>query len=91
MGLSLCPGQKHAAGWSQLVLDEGLESVIQQAAQRCEDAQAVDVRCCSHSEAEDGPQCGAVPLLVSGRASDLVLGWSAEQDESEDEEEVDLT
>lgn len=32
-----------------------------------------------------------VPLCVAGRASDLVLGWSAEQVESDEEEEVDLT
>eukprot|EP01043_Picozoa_sp_COSAG02_P031898 COSAG02_NODE_2105_length_9815_cov_6.857143_1_plen_779_part_00 len=86
-----CPGQKSGAGWVQLVIDEALESVIQQVGQRCEDAQAVDVRCCALAEADDGPQQGRVPLCVAGRASDLVLGWSAEQVESDEEEEVDLT
>lgn len=91
-GCPFCPGQKQAAGWSQLVVDETLESVIQQADQKCNDAKMVDVRCCPQAEAEDGPQCGVVPLLVSGRQSGLVLGWSVEQDDSEDsEEEVDLT
>jgi len=90
-GCPFCPGQKSDAGWSQLILDEALESILQQAGQKCENAQAVDIRCCDQAEAEDGPQCGNVPLLVSGRASDRVLSWSAEQDESSDEEEVDLT
>ena len=56
-------------------------------------ARLVDVRCCGASEAEDAvPRSGAVPLLVSGQASGLVLSWSAEQDSSgEEEEEVDLT
>lgn len=93
-GCPFCPGQKSSsstAGWMELVIDETLESLIDQATQKCQGTQAVDVRCCGGAEADEGLRCGAVPLLVCGSRSGHVLAWSAEQDDSDDEEEVDLT
>lgn len=95
-GCPFCPGQanKACAGWAQLMIDESLEQLISEAVGKCgeDGARSVDVRCCGVSEAEDaGPRSGAVPLLVSGQAGGLLLNWSAEQDSSGEEEEVDLT